>query len=127
MLLAALAAALLGASRKAAVLAVWISNPMTMGPIFALTYHLGRLLGEPTLASASFVSSPGQVVAGAHGVFFSSMTLEQMIQAGWGMVLPMFLGGAVLGLIAAMVAYKLTHRAVRAYQAVPSTATALPE
>jgi len=119
MLLAALVAAVLGASRKAAMLAVWISNPMTMAPIFALTYQLGILLGTSSTASASLTSSPDQMETTAYSVPTSGMTFEQVIQAGGDVVWPMFLGGAVVGLIAALIAYDLTHRAVLVYQAVP--------
>ncbi len=116
-LLAALFATLIGASKKAAMLAVWISNPLTMGPIFAVTYQLGVLLGSPTPAMAS---APGPVIAGTEApistLASNPYSFEWLMQAGWGYILPMFLGGALVGLLAAFVAYQLTHRGVLAYQ-----------
>ena len=115
-LLAALVATLAGGSKKAAMLAVWISNPLTMGPIFAVTYQLGVLMGSPAPAMASVpVEVPGaESAVGALAV--SPYSLEGLMQAGWGYILPMLLGGAVLGLLAAFLAYHLTHRGVLAYQ-----------
>jgi len=117
-LIAALVATLVGASKKAAMLAVWISNPITMGPIFALTYHLGVVLGSPGPVSAE-VSR--QSLGMPHGsdviVPVTGMGPENLVAAGWGYLLPMMLGGAVIGLLAAILSYRLTHRGVIAYQA----------
>ena len=124
MLLAALAAGAIGASRKAAALAVWISNPMTMGPLYALTYQLGLVLGEPSSASAATLTTPQTPVSLGSSAQHVGPTFESMIQAGSDVIAPMFLGGAVLGLIAAMLSYTLTIRAVRAYQSArPAAAT----
>ena len=118
-LLAALVATVVGASKKAAMLAVWISNPLTMGPIFAVTYQLGVLLGSPAPAMAA-TSGEGVVAPGVEAsvLVASPYGLESLMQAGWGYILPMFLGGAVIGLLAGFLAYQLTHRGVLAYQAV---------
>jgi len=116
-LLAALFATLIGASKKAAMLAVWISNPLTMGPIFAVTYQLGLILGSPEPAAAS---TTGPVLAAAETPMATLATnpygFEWLLHAGWGYILPMLLGGAAVGLVAAFLAYRLTHRGVLAYQ-----------
>jgi uncharacterized protein len=117
MLLAALFATVLGASRKAAMLAVWISNPVTMGPIFAVTYAIGLLLGGPAEVSADVTSQAGAVAGQAPLVTGSALTLQHWLDAGWGVFASMSLGGAVVGALAALMAYRLTHRGVLAYQA----------
>ncbi len=116
MLLAGLFATLMGASKKAAMLAVWISNPLTMGPIFALTYQLGVWLGSPGFGS-TMVEGHIRVPASSEVITPSTgMTLIAGMQTGSGMIVPMLLGGAVLGLVAAVASYVLTHRGVKAYQ-----------
>lgn len=117
MLLAALFATVLGASRKAAMLAVWISNPVTMGPIFAVTYAVGRMLGGPGEASGGVTVETGGIVGQASLVSGSDLNLQHWLDAGWGVIVPMFQGGAVVGLLAAFMAYSMTHRCVAAYQA----------
>lgn len=114
MLLAALVATVVGASKKAAMLAVWISNPVTMGPIFAFTYHLGLLFIAPDSASASTSSATapaGGVVPG------STVTLGFLLDSGQGMLMPLLIGGAVVGLLAGALSYSLTRRGVEAFQA----------
>jgi len=117
-LMAALFATLVGASKKAAMLAVWISNPLTMGPIFAFTYQLGVVLGSPGSVSAGV---SGQATGVTHGLASVmpefGMGLENLLRSGWGYLLPMLLGGAVIGLLAAIISYRLTYRGVLAYQA----------
>ncbi len=116
-LIAALVATVVGASRKAAMLAVWISNPITMGPIFAFTYQLGRVLGSPESVSAGVSGRGlGGVEGSASFMSGAGMGFENLLHTGWGYMLPMLLGGAVVGLVAALMSYRLTHRGVAAYQ-----------
>ncbi len=116
-LIAALVATIAGASKKAAMLAVWISNPVTMGPIFAMTYQLGLVLGSPEPAMAM---ATGQASLGSDdpvsAVSLHGFGMEKLFYTGWEYILPMLLGGVVVGLFAAFVAYNLTHRGVMAYQ-----------
>jgi uncharacterized protein (DUF2062 family) len=118
-IIAALVATVLGASRKAAMLAVWISNPLTMGPIFALTYQLGLVLGSPEQAAAS-TAAPGEalvVIDGSTSIAaVPDVMFDNLLLAGWGYMHPMLLGGAVIGLLAAFLSYRLTYRGVIAYQ-----------
>ena len=114
MLLAALVATVAGASKKAAMLAVWISNPVTMGPIFAFTYHLGLMLIAPSSASASTTFAPAPAAGVTPG---PALTLGILFEAGQGMMTPLLVGGAVAGLLAGALSYVLTHRGVQAFQA----------
>lgn len=117
MLLAALVATLAGASKRAAMLAVWISNPVTMGPIFAFTYHLGLLFMTPESASAASIDPAP--VAGLQPAVTpgSAMTLGQVLETGQGVLTPLLVGGAAAGILAAALSYVLTRRGVEAFQA----------
>ncbi len=117
-LIAALVATLVGASKKAAMLAVWISNPITMGPIFALTYQLGVVLGSPRPASAAAsVQLPGAPQGSDVILPVSGSGIVNLLEVGWGYLLPMLVGGAVVGLLAAVLSYRLTLRGAMVYQA----------
>lgn len=50
---AALLATLLRASRAAAIVSVWLTNPFTALPIYVMTYRAGRLL-VPRLEAIDF-------------------------------------------------------------------------
>lgn len=118
MLLAGLFATLAGASKKAAMLAVWISNPLTMAQIFAFTYQLGILLGSPAAASAT-VNYQGSTLSGQMVEPYASgsgYTLGVIMQTGGDMFWPMLLGGFAVGIVAAFVSYLIIHRSVLAYQ-----------
>jgi len=110
MILAALAATIVGASRKAAMLAVWISNPLTMGPIFAVTYWIGALLMSPETATAGIAETTSSSIR------FESPPISTLVDAGWGIMWTMTVGGALVGLAAAVGAYVLTHRGVQVFQ-----------
>lgn len=125
MLLAALAASVAGASKKAAMLAVWISNPLTMGPIFALTYHLGLLFITPGSAAAATVGPASASGFPQSTAPVPAMSLGFVMQAGQGLLIPLLVGGAVMGVLAAALSYELTRRGVEAFQTKePATARA---
>lgn len=72
MMIAATLAIVLRGSASAAVAAVWVSNPLTVGPIYAATYGLGVL-----------------------------------VLPGSGPITALLVGGALAGLVAALVGYRL--------------------
>lgn len=121
MLLAGLFATLIGASRKAAVLAVWISNPFTIGPIFALTYQIGVWLVAASAASAAVLNPQPTQPLPEVLTTSSGWTMGAVLQAGEGVLVPLLLGGVVLGIVASAVSYVLTHRGIVAYQATSSS------
>jgi len=100
--LAALLATVCNANRPAAVALVWLTNPVTIPPVFALTYAIGsRLfpvesLAEPCLACASVLAEAGTAAG------------EIMAR--------LLVGGLLLGIPLAAVAYLTTLRLVLAYR-----------
>lgn len=85
MLLAAAAAILIGCNLPVAVLVVWVSNPITMPPLFFAAYKVGaRLLGE--------VARPVQFEMSINWLLTTLGTIWQ----------PFLLGCLVLGVISAI-------------------------
>lgn len=81
----------------AVYLASWLCNPLTIPPMLALDYQLGAwLIGGVNLQN----------------VTFAEITFRQMIALGWDILLPMIVGGVLLGTINAFVAYYPIKRAV---------------
>lgn len=86
---------LLRENRLAAVLGVWITNPVTAPVIYAVEYELGRLLlGMPR------ARLPGE------------FTWEAYRNLGWDILSPLWLGGIIAGLILGALAYFLTLQLV---------------
>lgn len=74
-----------------AVCMVWITNPLTMGPIFFFCYRLGAwLLDRPT---------------GGHHIEWSLVSLGEQLARVWE---PLLLGSLVVGTLAAVAGYGLT-------------------
>ncbi len=95
MLLAALFALLLRENKLAAVLGVWISNPLTAPFIYALEYESGRLLlGMP------------------HAHLPGEFSLAALGSLGWEVLIPLTVGSLVYGVISAFLAYALTLRLI---------------
>ncbi|WP_432822513.1 DUF2062 domain-containing protein [Trichloromonas sp.] len=95
MAIAVFFAFLLKENKLAAVLGVWITNPVTAPFIYALEYESGRLL-----LGMSRVSLPAE------------LTFDSLKVMGWEVMAPLGLGSLIYGLACAALAFALTLRAV---------------
>jgi uncharacterized protein (DUF2062 family) len=98
--LAVAIAFLLKKSKLAAAVGVWIANPLILPLIYLLDYKLGRVITGKNL--------PSLVV--------SDFSLSHLIELGWEISYPMFIGGLVTGLILAIPSYFATKRVVILYR-----------
>jgi len=97
MILALCAAILLRENKLAAVIGVWVTNPVTAPFIYGLEYESGRfLLGMPHPAMA---------------IQFNYQFLQQL---GWQVILPLCAGSLLFGIAAALVGYVITLKFVPA-------------
>ena len=84
-------AMILRENKIAAVLGVWISNPMTVIPIYTFNFQIGKyLLGSPDLNMPNFSS------------------MEEMFKIGYDLLIPLTAGSIVVGIVSAAVAYIAT-------------------
>jgi len=117
MLIGALIATAVGANRPAAIVPAWITTPVTIPPIFALTYWVGRLmLGGPDV---SVVYDQLVGVAKAFGSLKFYEVWDHMVAllaTGVEVYVPMLVGGIIVGGIAGGITYPLTVRAVRSFR-----------
>ena len=95
MFLAVLVAALIKRNKIAAALGVWVSNPLTAPVLYAAEYEFARLL-----LGWERVRLPGQ------------FNLKELLQLGWGMMVPLWLGSILFGLAGAVLAYFITLKMV---------------
>ena len=90
---------LLGANKAVGLPVVWLSNPATLVPIFWPCYHLGRwLLHTPSISSAWWSSITHPPAGWAERVAFYWTRITEVF---W----PLWVGGIVVGLLAAYVSY----------------------
>lgn len=108
---------LIPANRLAGFIMVYISNPLTMVPIYWLDYWVGvKCLAQKAITRGDFEQRWFEAQAKASEVGWYEGTLELLRSIGNDVLGPMFLGGAVVGMICALPAYPLTLRLVQQYR-----------
>lgn len=86
-------AMLLCDSKIAAMVGVWVTNPLTAPFIYAAEYEIGRrILGLP------------------HPTMPLDFTWEQVTQAGWELVSPLLVGSLIFGTLTAAITYPMALR-----------------
>lgn len=85
-------AAILKKNEIATMIGVWVSNPLTMVPLYYATYKVGIwvLRMEP--------------------VPFGPESMKSFFTIGGDILMPLWAGGVIVGLIAALVSYWLTKK-----------------
>ncbi len=105
MIAAAILATALKANRPAAILATWVSNPLTMPPLFLFTYRLGSaFVGQPTssLISQRLLDLLQNLTGPSRDV---REFLNGVANLGSHIVLSLVAGGLIAGLAAAALCY----------------------
>ena len=95
MLLGILLAVVFKGNKLAAAAATWLSNPLTYVPIYAMNYHIGRVLlrlDEVDVARQSFTD------------------WNQIIAFGSDVLASLMVGSCVVGLIVSLMAYCLGYQ-----------------
>jgi len=100
----------------ASVPPAWITNPLTMGPIFYGTYRLGAVFtgGHKTWTEVKSTMAGITDHFGEHGLWEGVKFLID--ELGSGFFWPMLIGGVIVGCTLAVTFYFLIKRAVRLYQ-----------
>lgn len=94
-------ALLFRANKTAAIGGVWVTNPVTVIPIYYLDYKIGELIVTyPPLTWGDFKG------------LFSQMTLHRFLELGEAILVPLFVGGMFVGVVAAIPTYFITRRLV---------------
>ena len=102
------------ANKPAAIAGVWITNPLTVIPIYAFIYWIGTLFYP-----ADHVVTPSTIMAKMRAVLelegFVTQT-KGFLALGADIFLPMCIGGAVVGLIAMIPTYFITKKSIAVYR-----------
>ena len=103
--LALLLASAVGASRAAAIIPVWITNPVTLGPVYAFTYWVGKPFW-PSSPHAAISDRVGALRGGtAMGFWDSHLAPEPLLSLGADLFMPMLIGGVLVGFFFAAISY----------------------
>jgi uncharacterized protein len=111
MIIAIVAASLLRVNRLAAVVMVWLSNPLTLVPMYWLEYRVGKWM----LTAAGFCYDPWtrERFAGLFELVMEQdklQALSTLADAGWSLLFPMCVGGIPIGVLNGAVLAFAVHR-----------------
>lgn len=102
------------ANKPAAVAGVWITNPLTVIPIYAFIYWVGTFFYP-----ADHLVTPSTIMAKMRAVLelegFVAQT-KGFLALGADIFLPMCIGGAVVGIIAMIPTYFITKKSISVYR-----------
>lgn len=119
MVLAAVVATIFRASRAAAIVPVWITNPVTAVPVYGFCYWLGAFFWEgPPVAEV--LQTLRKVTSGFTEYRFYHIVevFKEFLMLGVEIVIPMAIGGLIVGLLSALLAYPVVLRAVIRYREI---------
>lgn len=97
---------LLNWNRPAAILPVWISNPITIPPIFTFNYFIGQKIwgGPPVSEVSQLFITVGKTMARLDFWDFEKLA-HSLLGLGMELVIPLCLGSIIVGLVAAIIVY----------------------
>ncbi len=122
--IAACLATLLNANRTVAIAGVWITNPITVPPIFAVTYAVGvRFWNGPSVGNVGSLLGGLSQRASQQEIWNWPERLKALILVGRNVLAPLTIGGAICGLAAATICYVVVVRVVRQRRAAELCAT----
>lgn len=112
-LLALAIATLLNVNRPVAVVLTWLTNPITIPPVYAFTYYLGSFFWSgPGIAAATRAMREAAGELASLDLLALRAQLDVLLGLGIDIFVPMWIGGFLVGGLAAAIAYPLTLRAV---------------
>jgi uncharacterized protein (DUF2062 family) len=101
-------------NKPSAVAAVWISNPLTVIPIYFFIYWIGSFFyGTSQKLSFTVWADKFNNILKMNG--FVEQT-KGFLALGSDIFIPMFIGGTIIGLLSMFPAYFLMKKAVKAYR-----------
>lgn len=117
MILVLIVCAIVPANRLAGLVTVYISNPLTMVPIYYVDYLAGIwALGEKAIGYHAFDTQIQSAFSGASEAGIIAQSYEVLGLLSRELMGPMMLGGALIGLVLAIPTYPLIVKAVRSHR-----------
>jgi uncharacterized protein (DUF2062 family) len=111
-------ATLLNANRPVAIVATWLTNPLTTPPIFAFTYYLGSSFWPgPEVGSVARALRQATAELASLDLLALRAQLGVFLALGADVFIAMWIGGLIVGSLAAGIGYPITLRTVERLRA----------
>ena len=117
------------ANKVVPIFPVWITNPVTMVPIYSFNYWVGWIfVGGPPLADLAavlktMISAPAPTPEmGRFAAWWSGVrhAFHELLAMGWDMQIPLWLGCTIVGLALAVPSYYISYKFVDSFRAAVS-------
>lgn len=111
-------ATLFNANRPVAIVPTWLTNPITTVPVYAFTYYVGSLLWPgPEASTVTRALREGAAELASLDLLAFRAQLDVFLALGVDVFVAMWIGGLVVGSIAAVITYPITLRTVETLRA----------
>lgn len=115
--LALFVATLINVNRPAAVIPVWITNPVTMAPLYTFNYWLGCLFWEgPPVAEVSKKLLEITRKMASFDVFEIPAQIMTFMHLGKEIIVPLTIGSVLAGTVFGTLVYFVTYQLLQAFQ-----------
>ncbi len=114
------------ANKIVPIFPIWLTNPVTLVPVYSFNYHIGWLMvGGPPLSDLVVVLKKmvrPPMVGESMGWFETwwggvRHAFSELLAMGWEMQLPLWLGCVIVGLALAIPSYYITLKVVDSFRA----------
>lgn len=106
MLLAVIFATLFNCNRPAAILPVWITNPVTVAPIFTANYWIGqKLWGGPLVSEVSGLFIDLGINMAKLDIWESKELFLGVLNLGPDLIIPLCIGSLIVSTAAGIIVY----------------------
>jgi uncharacterized protein (DUF2062 family) len=112
-ILGIICAVIMGGSKRAAVISVWISNPLTIPLFYAAAYYTGVALLGTHHADIQFIYDLIDIIEGDMNTSQKLDHIIMVMKPEMQIFYAMLFGGAVLGIPASIASYFLTRKWVK--------------
>jgi len=112
-ILGIICAVIMGGSKRAAVIAVWLSNPVTIPLFYAAAYYTGVAILGTQHADIQFIYDLIDIIQGNMNLSQKTDQIIMIMKPEMQIVYAMLFGGAVLGFPASVASYFLTKKWVK--------------
>ncbi|PHR25894.1 MAG: hypothetical protein COA36_13575 [Desulfotalea sp.] len=116
LILAVIVATLFNMNRPAAMIPVWITNPITVAPIYTFNYWLGSKIceGPPLSEVSSLFIDIGKTMARLEFWNIKEQLLA-ILHMGKETLIPLLIGSVAIGLVSAVFVFWFTRKLLSAF------------
>lgn len=125
MAVAVVVCAIFKANKVVPIFPIWLTNPVTLVPIYSFNYWVGWLIvGGPPLADLAAVLRrmimPPEAIEGMNrfAAWWQGIRhgMGELLSMGWDMQIPLWLGCIIVGLALAIPSYYLSYKFVDSFR-----------